>query len=238
MLIAERQLRQMIREFAMNEMPISFGDFSSPGGTSRGSASIGRKALSDPMGLEAAQVLFKNIDEDWFIITLEDTAQPEVTVKTPEFMQWLDEQGAGHSRVIVVADAPLEGDFDDVLWAIGHDVVGHGIWQLLKDHIPTELDSIQAGMMSDAIHQHLPEGLRLGGEGDVDPDILAGLFLGEMDPDVALAAAVSAIPDEPDPHGPAGMLVDAYLAAVADWISRFDPGVPILVRPFSDPPDK
>lgn len=238
MKISQRQLRQLIREFAMNEMPLSFGDFTSSGGTPRGSASIGRKALSDPMGLEAAQVLFKNIDEDWFIVTLEDTAQPEVTIQTPEFRQWLDERGAGDSRVIVVADAPLEGDFDDVLWAIGHDVVGHGIWQLLNDHIPAELDPIQSVTMSSAIHQILPEGLRLGGEGDVEPDILAGLFLGELDPDVALDAAASAISDDPDPHGPASMLVDAYLAAIADWISRFDPGVPILVRPFSDPPDK
>jgi len=238
MKITQRHLRQLIREFAMNEMPLSFGDFASPGGTPTRGASIGRKALSDPMGLEAAQVLFKNIDEDWFIVTLEDTAHPDVTVETPEFRQWLDEQGAGQSRVIVVADAPVEGDFDDVLWAIGHDVVGHGIWQLLKAHIPAELDSIQAGMMSSAIHQHLPDGLHLGGEGDVEPDILAGLFLGELDPDVALGAAVSAISDDPDPHGPAGMLVDAYLATIADWISRFDPGVPILVRPFSEPPDK
>jgi hypothetical protein len=234
--ITGRALRRLIREVIVREMPVRAGDFESGRGAGRGS--IGRGALGSPEGLEQAQVLFKNIDDDWFIVTLEDTEAPEATVESPQFEAWLAAQGAEGARVIVVADAPLEGDHDDLLWAIGHDVVGHGIWQLLNDHMPDELDPIAAGAMSAAIHKQLPEGLRLGGEGDVEPDILAGLFLGELDREAARDAAVAAGGDDPDAPEAADMLLSAFEATLEDWISRFEPGKPVLVRPFSDPPDK
>ena len=261
MIITESALRKIIREEILNEVPLDFtGDFKVPSDSVHRKdprPSIGRAGLKLKSYQLKAKGMFQDTKHSWAIITLSDTRSGEKTVKSPEFKQWLQQQGISpNTRILVVLGSHLAGDYKNVNWAIGHDIFGHTISTFANRTTPkfSKQDFDSNGepvdshyniseIIEGALWKVIPKELRLGdADGDRLPDVLLAIFLGKLDRETAIVAAKVGIEEEipAEDLGPkdntelwAKTFVDHYFKSVKDWIESINPGVPMLINPFA-----
>jgi hypothetical protein len=252
MRITEGQLRRIIRETLLQEVPIVFGpddsatDYRTPSSGDTGQVrrpkrpSIGRHTLRRAENRAKAKVLFQKTEDNWAIVTLDDINQAETALDTVKFKQWIGQQGFPKgTRILVVAGTPMEDDFTSTQWTVAHDIIGHTLEIWIRSKFIREISSgafSATGLITDAAKKLLSAEKMPGNRGDEDPDVFAALFFGELDPvqlrmkaeelgrgrHPSLAGVVSEV----------GPIIDIYEAGITAWIKSIPPDVPTLIRPF------
>jgi hypothetical protein len=253
MRITARELRQIIRETLMQEVPIFFGpddsatDYRTPpldpvdrqaGAKKRGS--IGRRTLRKASGRAEAKVLFQNTSDNWAIVTLDNVSWGSDVIEGDPFKQWVQRQGfPPGTRILVVGDAPIPRDFTSTRWAVAHDIIGHTLhnWVAKKDIFRNPFSDAKTAqhLVFTAVLDQVSSEKRIGDNIDYIPDALAALFFGEADLGVAVSAATQAAWKQRFPED----LVAAVEAVgravelgIPGWINSIPPDKPTLVHPF------
>jgi len=253
MKITGRELRQIIRETLIQEVPIVFGpddsatDYSTApldpedrrsGARKRGS--IGRRTLRKASGRAEAKVLFQNTPDNWAIVTLDNVSWNNAVIEGDPFKQWVERQGfPPGTRILVVGDAPIPRDFTSTRWAVAHDIIGHTLhnWISRRDIFTNPFSDAKTAqhLVFTAILDQVTSEKRIGDNIDYIPDALAALFFGEADLGVAVAAATQAAWKQrfPEPLVAAVEAVGRALeAGIPAWIKSIPPDKPTLIHPF------
>jgi hypothetical protein len=267
MLISENKLRQIIREEILSEVPLDFvGNYKvlpdegdSPTYTRSAPPAIGHEGFKKKAYALNAKVMFQDTQNSWAIVSLSDTRFAERTIKKPEFKLWLKEQGitSGTKILVVAGRHPDPGDFKSVRWAIGHDIIGHTLANFTQS-ISASRNSLFRSTIRDieeqfssssydiekivekAVWGSMSRDLRIGGAGDILPDVLFAIFRGKLNKDIAIEAAavaiekrISANERKPgDSETWARTVVNHYFQSVNVWVASVRPGIPLLVDPF------
>ena len=243
MKIKESKLRQIIRSAILREAPLDFiGGYDVPDpADDRGPLpSIAYGKSTSPEFRQHAKVLMQNVPDGWAIITLSNVRNARINIRSESFKGWLLDQGIPESsRVIVVGDGALDGDFDSPEWVIVHDIIGHSM--------STGLGGIGGGYYWDTIaeyiHEILHAHLRLGEVGDKLPDVLGAIFTGQVDRDDVDGAVQKYVmeirgwrPRIPEEHEKIRRevrdIVERLFQHIAYWKNSIIPGKPELVTPF------
>jgi len=245
MKIKESKLRQIIRRAILREAPLDFiGGYDVPAdpdpGSARSRPSIAYGKSTSPEFRQHAKVLMQNVPDGWAIITLSNVLNARATIRSESFRGWLLDQGIPESsRVIVVGDEALDGDFDSPEWVIVHDIIGHSM--------STGPMRVGGGYYWDTIaeyiHEILPAHLRLGEVDDKLPDVLGAIFTGQVDRDDVDGAVQKYVmelrgwhPDIPKEHEKIRRevrdIVERLFQHIEDWKNSIIPGKPELINPF------
>lgn len=253
MRIKGRELRQIIRETLMQEVPIVFGpddsatDYRTPpldpvdrqaGAKKRGS--IGRRTLRRASGRAEAKVLFQNTSDNWAIVTLDNVSWGSDVIESDPFKQWVERQSfPPGTRILVVGDAPIPRDFTSTRWAVAHDIIGHTLhnWVAKRDIFKNPFSDAKTAqhLVFTAVLDQVSSEKRIGDNIDYIPDALAALFFGEADLGVAVAAATQAAWKSRFPEQlvaaveAVGRAVESGIPA---WINSIPPDRPTLIHPF------
>jgi hypothetical protein len=256
MRITGRELRQLIRETLMQEVPIVFGpddsatDYRTPpldpedrriGAKKMGS--IGRRRLRKPEGRAEARALFLNTPDNWAIVTLDNVSFAEDYLDSDQFKLWIAQQRfPKETRILVVGGQPYKGDFTSTRWAVAHDIIGHTIHNWVATMITSsggfadmsEEAHRARGIVAAAILKQLPPQKRPGKTGDEIPDALAAVFFGEVDLERARQDAHFVVDrsGDPDLHRDVDWALDAYRDGVPQWIASIPVDKPTPVYPF------
>jgi hypothetical protein len=244
MKIKESKLRQIIRSVILREAPLDFiGGYDVPADPAddqgpRPSIAYGKS--TSPEFRQHAKVLMQNVPDGWAIITLSNVRNARINIRSESFKGWLLDQGIPESsRVIVVGDEALDGDFDSPEWVIVHDIIGHSM--------STGLGGIGGGYYWDTIaeyiHEILPAHLRLGEAGDKLPDVLGAIFTGQVDRDDVDGAVQKYVmelrgwhPHIPEEHEKIRRevrdIVEILFQHIEYWKNSIIPGKPELIHPF------
>jgi hypothetical protein len=194
MRLNEQLLRSIIRDMILTEAPlvgdgiyryeVSPGENEERGMPRNIYPSIAYNQSTDPAWIDEARVLMRNTTENWAIVSLsrsdyfDEGPTGTIPIETPGFNKWIRAQNIPKgTRIIVIGSGNYPGDYENVAWAIGHDIFGH----TLSGHSP-DIDfgsgTSGSGPSINMIHSHLPEFARLSTD-DTDrlPDIYAAIFL-------------------------------------------------------------
>ncbi len=253
MRITARELRQIIRETLMQEVPIFFGpddsatDYRTPpldpadrqaGAKKR--ASIGRRTLRKASGRAEAKVLFQNTSDNWAIVTLDNVSWGSDVIESDPFKQWVERQGfPPGTRILVVGDAPIPRDFTSTRWAVAHDIIGHTLhnWVAKKDIFRNPFSDAKTAqhLVFTAVLDQVSSEKRVGDNIDYIPDALAALFFGEADLGVAVSAATQAAWKHRFPEDLVAAVEAvgrAVESGIPGWIKSIPPDKPTLIHPF------
>lgn len=201
MKITETQLRRMIVETLLDEAPlvgdgiyryddgITVPEPDNPWEPEYGRASIAHAPSSSPEWINDARLLMKNTVDNWAIVTLARTDDNEGIVTSDKFKKWLASQRIPKgTKIIVIGNAPYDGDFSTAAWAIGHDIFGHTIQSMasVRDRTARFSSEVWYDYVKN-FHNQLPAEMQLAHRGEVAvplavadfmPDIFAAVFLG------------------------------------------------------------
>ena len=251
MRITGRELRQIIREALVQEVPIVFGpddsatDYRTTPPRTAGSVrrpprpSIGRGTLHRAENRAEAKVLFQKTEDNWAIVTLDDINRADAVLDTVRFKQWIGRQGfPPGTRILVIAGTPMEDDFTSTQWTVAHDIIGHTLEFWIRSKFLGQISAEVFGakrLITAAAKRLLPAEKMVGGTYDEEPDIYAALFFGELDPVELRMKAESlgkGIPRLADDVKEVGPTIDIYEQGIEAWIKSIPPDVPTLIRPF------
>lgn len=252
MRITGRALRQIIRETLTAEGPLFFGpddsstDYSTPpldyydrGAGAKKSGSIGRRALRKAQGRAEAKLLFQNTPDNWAIVTLDNIYWSKDVIRGAAFKAWIAKRGfPPGTRILVIADPPIKGDFTSTQWTVAHDIIGHTLhtWIFRKYFKDPFSDAKTARhLVFTALFNQLPKEKQVGTGEDYIPDALAGLFFGEVDLTSAAATALQAAQNSRFSETLVPAVEDVVKAleeGIPAWIASIPPDVPTLINPF------
>ena len=240
MKITESKLRQIIREEILDEAPLvgdgiyryKVGhDYTSKMGFQAYSPSVGYKPSEDPEWRDKARVLMRNTAENWAIVTLSAADAYGVYASNDnnwkQFNQWIREQNIPKgTRIIVVGSPIFPDDYDSVAWAVGHDIFGHTLNELMLIILGSEPPRHIIRM----IHEALPEVARLSTDSkDFLPDIYAAIFLKvvsrEFFDDLIRSAGASA--------SSMARIIDKMFEGVDTWITSIPVDEPHMIYPWN-----
>lgn len=132
--ITEGQLRRIIREELINEVPFA-GDApltpfpqhrKQPRPDNSPTYSVGYKD-ADKNRPEAIK-LFSGTSDNWDIIPVENVRNLEELVEDEDFKaEIISRHYPPGTKILIVATKPYEGDYTETKWAIRHDIIGHTI---------------------------------------------------------------------------------------------------------------
>lgn len=260
MRITETQLRRMIVETLLDEAPlVGDGVYRYDDGNSApepdnpwepvyGRPSIAYAQSSSPEWINDARLLMKNTVDNWAIVTLARTDDNEGIVTSDKFKKWLESQRIPKgTKIIVIGNAPYDGDFSAAAWAIGHDIFGHTIQSMVsaRDRI-TRFSSEKWYDYVKKFHDQLPSEIKLAHVGEVDvplaiadfmPDIFAAVFLGIIG-DEEISAMIDRIilGVAPAYKETDAMMYETLLANVKSdvmsWIKSISTDYPHLIYPW------
>jgi hypothetical protein len=184
-------------------------------------------------------VLFQSTPDNWAIVTLDNTKQSKDVIASDHFKDWVARQSFPRgTRILVIADPPIKGDFTSTRWAVAHDIIGHTLhnWITLKYFKDPFSDAKTARhLVLTAVLNQLPSEKRVGTGGDYIADAMAALFFGEADLTSAMSTAISAAQNHAWPSRliPAVEEVGRSLEeGIPGWIESIPPDVPTLINPF------
>jgi hypothetical protein len=200
--------------------------YPSPTGASE-SVGWGRERQKSFLG--EATKFFESRKDSWAIVVL---SGPQVKVSDVE--DYVSENPKlKRSKIIVVRDSGQSGDFTSPDWVILHDIIGHSI-ALHSKHRHEEY-------LSYYTHKSLPREFQLSENSqDLYPDIYAAIFFHSDLRDLASKAARTYAKETfvPEQEAAKAALYESnfeeflrdMMQDVANWTSKFKPGVPRLVQ--------
>jgi hypothetical protein len=187
MRITEGQLRRIIRETILNEVPLGGDSPFTP--IERPSAKVPVAVdqqddddIEDPpaysVGYSAASKnrpeaikLFEKIPDNWDIIPVENVDNLAAFVRSKEFTQEIASRNYPKgTKILVVGSQPSEGDFTEAEWVVRHDIVGHAIYQ----------HSISLGVASEDKLKNIKNDIIQNTDDEESKDIAAGLVSWKM----------------------------------------------------------
>jgi len=254
MRINERRLRSIIRDMILTETPlagdgiyryeVSSGENEKLGMPRKIYPSIAYNQSADPAWIDEARVIMRNTPDMWAIVTLsrvnyldgnslismsKDAGLISVSEDTDEFDHWLRSQNIPKgTRIIVVGSKNYQGDYENVAWAIGHDIFGHTLTSRLVglEDIPKEGSGIAL-----ELHSFLPEIARISTyPSDLMPDIFAAIFLKIVSREY-FDDFVNSISDRYRRPLVKDVLDNMFIK-VDEWIASLPIDKPYLVRPW------
>ena len=249
MRITERRLRSIIRDMILAEAPL-VGDgiyryeISPRENEERGMPrniypSIAYNQSTDPAWIDEARVLMRNTTENWAIVSLSrsdyfaEGPTGTIPLETPRFNKWLRDQKIPEgTRIIVVAAGNYPGDYENVAWAIGHDIFGHTLAGEVNARM-LYLGGATAGSgpYSNMIHSRLPEIAKLSKDSeDYLPDIFAAIFLKVVSKEY-FDEMLNSINNDKTRANIIEVL-DLLFETVDKWISSIPVDIPYVVTPW------
>jgi len=254
MKITERRLRSIIRDMILSEAPLvgdgiyryemspeddkEFGG-SIPGGLTDDTSTIGYRQSKNPLWRDEARVLMRNTTENWAIVSLSRSdyfaaGLTMIPLETPRFNKWIRAQNIPKgTRIIVIGSGNYPGDYENVAWAIGHDIFGHtlageasGAGMLYFGG-----DVAGSGPYVNMLHARLPEIAKLAKDPtDLLADVFAAIFLKVVSREY-FDEMLDAIPSDTI-HDNVIDVLDSLFEIVAKWISSMPVDKPYVIAPW------
>ena len=245
MKITEGRLRSIIRDMILTEAPlvgdgiyrykVSPKENEKLGMPRNIYPSVAYNQSADPAWIDEARVIMRNTPDMWAIVTLShanflyDNSLILMSEDTDEFNHWLRSQNIPKgTRIIVVGSKNYQGDYENVAWAIGHDIFGHTLTSRLVglEDIPKEGSGIAL-----ELHSLLPEIARISTDSsDLMPDIFAAIFLKIVSREY-FDDFVNSVSDRYRRHLVKDVLDNMFIK-VDEWIASLPIDKPYLVRPW------
>jgi len=146
MRITEGQLRRIIRETILNEVPLGgnspFTPIERP--SVRARVAAGQPGTGDTedqpipsVGYSTASKnrpeaikLFEKIPDNWDIIPVDNVDNLTAFVRSKEFTQEIASRNyPKETKILVIRSQPTEEDFTEAEWVVRHDIIGHAIYK-------------------------------------------------------------------------------------------------------------
>jgi len=250
MKITEGRLRSIIRDMILAEAPL-VGDgiyryeVSPEENKERGMPrniypSIAYNQSTDPAWIDEARVLMRNTAENWAIVSLSrsdyfaDGPTGTIPIETPGFNKWIRAQNIPKgTRIIVIGSGNYPGDYENVAWAIGHDIFGH---TLAGEAAGAGMlyfggDVAGSGPYVNMLHARLPEIAKLAKDPtDLLADVFAAIFLKVVSREY-FDEMLDAIPSDTI-HDNVIDVLDSLFEIVAKWISSMPVDKPYVIAPW------
>jgi hypothetical protein len=187
MRITEGQLRRIIRETILNEVPLGgdspFTPIERP--SAKAPVAVDQQDdddIEDPpiysVGYSNASEnrpeairLFEKIPDNWDIIPVENVDNLAAFVRSLKFKQAIEDRNyPPGTKILVIGSQPSEGDFTEAEWVVRHDIVGHAIYQ----------HSISLGVASEDKLKNIKNDIIQNTDDEESKDIAAGLVSWKM----------------------------------------------------------
>jgi len=162
--------------------PIWMETYNDPNTSSEDNLGIGYRTVSKKENKKIIEDAMVKVVGNFVIVIPNNIAGIRKLILSSEFKDWLKSKNYPNNyNILVVANSPIDGDNVEPGWVI-HDLIGHSIY-----NNSSELNSIdmvfqyEDGMKF--LHDKLPNALRNAARDsdDIISDILAGIFLKEID---------------------------------------------------------
>jgi len=149
MRITEGQLRRIIRETILNEVPLGgnspFTPIERP--STKAPVAVDQQDDDDIEDIEDPPIysvgysnasenrpeaikLFEKIPDNWDIIPVENVDNLAAFVRSKEFTQEIASRNYPKgTKILVIGSQPAEDDFTESEWVIRHDIIGHTIYK-------------------------------------------------------------------------------------------------------------
>ena len=155
----------------------------------RGTEQEKRKQFTD-----AAKVLLADSEDNWYIIVIKNISgswgSSSKVINNPEFDEWMSSLSIPKgSKILVVGQISVSGDYLAPKWQIAHDIIGHTIWRYYRDNIQNNLEieghEEISNLFEDSYEEHikitwlsLPDEFKIAKSEPDDrlPDIFAAIF--------------------------------------------------------------
>ena len=266
MKLTKAQLRKVIRSNLLeaplmdilpfkNKRDTSSIDSSAPSALYSAAPSVGYKLPSRMKGTEqekrknfadAAKVFLADSEDNWYIVVLKNVGYyvdlPYDTIKSPEFLQWMSSLNIPKgSKILVVGQRSVTGDYKTPEWQIVHDVIGHTIesYYSQKITLSQRQSSVQAKIskfLKGYMHMHsmmtwttLPDEFKIAKSNPEDrmPDIFAAIFANKFNRQKAVSLLNSV-------NEPGEELCTALYGLVEEWKKSIPYDEPTVIYPFGD----
>lgn len=240
MRITESQLRRIIREALLSEVPL--GDIiphDIPPSERRRDSGKGmpwrdRPSIAHPASrsqdekhagggyLEIAKDLMLTARDNWVIITPDDYTDNRS--KGKDFIEWLDSKRKQYPPDTIFAFVGQGSYPDDARtpeWNIVHDLFGHTLEQVYQRR-PSRPPLVKGEDITVALHRALPGRYRISTDSrDQVPDILAAILLEVLTPEAAHRVIEESFGDRsPEETAYAHSEVDLMFKAVESWLTE------------------
>lgn len=195
---------------------------------------------------DAAKVFLADSEDNWYIVVLKNVGYyvdlPYDTIKSPEFLQWMSSLNIPKgSKILVVGQRSVKGDYKTPEWQIVHDIIGHTIESycsqkitLLKrqSFVQTKIYTFLAryiDLHSTTTWTTLPDEFKIAKSSVSDrmPDIFAAIFANKFNRQKAVSLLNSV--DEPGEE-----LCSALYDLVEEWKKSIPYDEPTVIYPFGD----
>ena len=258
MKLTKAQLRKLVQANLL-ETPlmdiIPFKNKLNPNSTDGAAPSVGYRLPSRLKGTEqekrnqftdAAKVYLADSEDNWYIVVLKNVGYydylPTDTIKSPEFLQWMSSLSIPKgSKILVVGQRSVTGDYRAPKWQIVHDIIGHTIESYYTENILSSQrqSSVQAKISKffkgyTDLHRYttwttLPDEFKLAKSEPDDrlPDIFAAIFANKFDRQKAVSLLNSA-------GAPGEDLCDALYRLVEEWKKSIPYDDPTVIYPFGN----
>lgn len=237
MRITEGQLRRIIREELLSEVPLIdiIPSDISQNPPHRRRASIAHTSArshddkyADEKYVEIAKGLMRTARDNWVIITPNDVSD-RTTIHTDDFLAWLNRNRDQHPPGTIFAYASAASFPNDERtpdWNIVHDLFGHTLEMTWKRQVapgPTGGPGFVPGSAIAAkLHRKLPRRYRISSnDQDMLPDVLAAILLEVLSPETAHEAIEEGFASHsPEQLSYVHEQVDSMFRVVEKWLGR------------------
>lgn len=258
MKLTKSQLRKIVRS-SLLETPLMdilpFKNRRKPNTDDSSAPSVGYRLPSSMRGTEqekrkqftdAAKVYLADSEDNWYIVVLKNIGYydylPTDTIESPEFLRWMNSLNIPKgSKILVVGQRSVAGDFTAPEWQIVHDIIGHTIESYYEDKFSSQQRSSSAQTKIykffkgyKEIHRYktwttLPDEFKIAKSNPDDrlPDIFAAIFANKFDRQKAVSLLNSI-------NEPGEELCDSLYGLVEAWKMSIPYDVPTVIYPFGD----
>jgi len=195
----------------------------------------------------AAKVLLADSEDSWYIIVFKNIGynnyHPTEIVESPEFLQWMNSLNIPKgSKILVVGQGRIKGDYLAPEWQIAHDIIGHTILQHYRENMKGnfEIEGYEEifNSFENSEEEHLnitwmslPSEFKISKRNPNDrlPDILAAVFANKFNKQKAVELYRNLnIFNMEDVNNS----LDALYKIVESWKMSIPYDTPTIVNPF------